>query len=51
MWADEYGELDECVEDLDYRPRPSGPPGAVLLGLLAEGPVLVAMGAWFLVAG
>lgn len=40
---------DECVEDVVDLPRSSRPPVAVLLGLLAEGVILVAMGVCLLV--
>lgn len=52
MWDAEYGEPDDvCEEDLADGPGLSGPPVTVLLGLLAEGLALVAMGAWILIVG
>ena len=53
MREDEWGEgpetVDVCVEDFANLPRASGPPGALLLVLFAEGLALVAIGASALV--
>ncbi len=49
VWREGPETVDVCVEDVVDLPHPSGPPVAVLLGILAEGIALVAMGTWTLV--
>lgn len=51
LWREGPETVDVCVEDMVDLQRPSGPPVAVLLGILAEGIALLATGLWVLVAG
>lgn len=44
VWRGGPETVDVCVEDLGDMPCPSGPPVAVLLGILAEGIALLVMG-------
>lgn len=51
VWRNAPETIDVCVEGLADLPRPSCSHVAALLGLLAMGLALAAMGAWILVVG